>query len=87
MESAPNGDDTQPSTSAPTTDQLKKIQEQMAKYKVLQRQPYSIDDKDDFPPQYVRRINNDFNEFITDPAPDIYLVPDSENILRLDQRM
>lgn len=86
MASAPNDQDDKPSTSTPSTDQLKKLQDQMAKYKVLQRQPYSIDDKDDFPPQFVRRINNDLNEFITDPAPDIFLVPDTENILRFDQQ-
>lgn len=81
MASAPNDQDEKPSTSTTVADKLKKIQDQMTKYKTLQRQPYNIDDKDDFPPQYIRRINNDFNEFITDPAPDIFLVPDSDNIL------
>lgn len=81
MASAPNDQDDKPSTSSTATDKLKKLQEQMAKYKMLQRQPYNIDDKEDFPPQYIRRINNDFNEFITDPATDIFLVPDSTNIL------
>lgn len=81
MASSSNNQNDKPSTSTTMTDKLKKIQEQMAKYKTQQRQPYSIDDKNDFPPLYLRRINNDFNQFLTDPTADIFLVPESSNIL------